>query len=301
MKLGSIEAGGTKFVCAIGNEKGEIFERAVFPTCSPEITMESVVSFFKNKGIEALGIGSFGPISLNPKSEDYGSITTTPKILWQNYNILKKLKEKFDIPVGFDTDVNVAALGEYTWGGAKGLNSCFYMTVGTGIGAGIIAEGNMIHGLLHPEAGHIIVPKHPEDTFEGVCPFHKNCLEGLASGPAIEKRWGKKGNELPSDHVAWDIEAYYIAVAMVQTILMVSPERIILGGGVMKQFQLFQKIRNKTAKLLNGYIKVPAITLNMDEYIIPPVLGDNAGICGGLALAARELKKQEGKSVSVKI
>ena len=291
MKLGSIEAGGTKFVCAIGNENGEIFERVVFPTKSPQETMENVINFFQGKKIDAMGVGSFGPISLNPKAEDYGSITTTPKLLWQNYNILKKLKEDFDIPIGFDTDVNVAALGEYTWGGAKGLNSCFYMTVGTGIGAGIIAEGNMIHGLLHPEAGHIIVPRHPDDKFEGGCPFHKNCLEGMASGPAIEKRWGKKANELPPDHIAWDIEAYYIAVAMVQTILMVSPERIILGGGVMKQTQLFDKIRQKTAELLNGYVKVPAITLDMDSYIIPPALGDNAGICGGLALAARELKK----------
>lgn len=291
MRLGSIEAGGTKFVCAVGNENGEIFERVVFPTKSPHETMENVINFFQGKEIEAMGVGSFGPISLNPKAEDYGSITTTPKLLWQNYNILKKLKEHFDIPIGFDTDVNVAALGEYTWGGAKGLNSCFYMTVGTGIGAGIIAEGNMIHGLLHPEAGHIIVPRHPEDNFEGGCPFHKICLEGMASGPAIEKRWGKKGSELPPDHIAWDIEAYYIAVAMVQTILMVSPERIILGGGVMKQTQLFDKIRRKTAELLNGYVKVPAITLDMESYIIPPALGDNAGICGGLALAARELKK----------
>lgn len=291
MRLGSIEAGGTKFVCAIGNENGEVFERGVFPTTSPEETMEKVIEFFKGKEIEAMGVGCFGPLSLNPKNKDYGAITTTPKVLWQNYNIVNKLKEHFNIPIGFDTDVNIAALGEYTWGGAKGLDSCFYMTVGTGVGAGIIAEGKMIHGLLHPEVGHMIVPKHPEDDFEGICPFHKNCLEGLACGPAIEKRWGKKGHELPADHKAWDIEAYYLSVAVVETIVMLSPEKIILGGGVMKQSQLFEKIRKQVKEMLNGYINVSEITENIDEYIIYPKLGDNAGISGGLALAKQVLQK----------
>ena len=291
MRLGSIEAGGTKFVCAIGNENGEVFERGVFPTTSPEETMEKVIEFFKGKEIEAMGVGCFGPLSLNPKNNDYGAITTTPKVLWQNYNIVNKLKEHFDIPIGFDTDVNIAALGEYTWGGAKGLDSCFYMTVGTGVGAGIIAEGKMIHGLLHPEVGHMIVPKHPEDDFEGICPFHKNCLEGLACGPAIEKRWGKKGHELPADHKAWDIEAYYLSIAVVETIVMLSPEKIILGGGVMKQSQLFEKIRKQVKEMLNGYINVSEITENIDEYIIYPKLGDNAGISGGLALAKQVLQK----------
>ncbi|MBR8700973.1 putative fructokinase [Fusobacterium sp. DD29] len=291
MRLGSIEAGGTKFVCAIGNENGEVFERGVFPTTSPEETMEKVIEFFKGKEIEAMGVGCFGPLSLNPKNKDYGAITTTPKVLWQNYNIVNKLKEHFNIPIGFDTDVNIAALGEYTWGGAKGLDSCFYMTVGTGVGAGIIAEGKMIHGLLHPEVGHMIVPKHPEDDFEGICPFHKNCLEGLACGPAIEKRWGKKGHELPADHKAWDIEAYYLSIAVVETIVMLSPEKIILGGGVMKQSQLFEKIRKQVKEMLNGYINVSEITENIDEYIIYPKLGDNAGISGGLALAKQVLQK----------
>lgn len=291
MRLGSIEAGGTKFVCAIGNENGEVFERGVFPTTSPEETMEKVIEFFKGKEIEAMGVGCFGPLSLNPKNKDYGAITTTPKVLWQNYNIVNKLKEHFNIPIGFDTDVNIAALGEYTWGGAKGLDSCFYMTVGTGVGAGIIAEGKMIHGLLHPEVGHMIVPKHQEDDFEGICPFHKNCLEGLACGPAIEKRWGKKGHELPADHKAWDIEAYYLSIAVVETIVMLSPEKIILGGGVMKQSQLFEKIRKQVKEMLNGYINVSEITENIDEYIIYPKLGDNAGISGGLALAKQVLQK----------
>lgn len=245
MILGSIEAGGTKFVCAVGDEKGNIMERAEFPTTSPEETMNLVIDFFKNKNIEAMGIGCFGPISLNKKSADYGCITTTPKLLWQNYNIVKKIKDNFDIPVGFDTDVNAAALGEFTWGQAKGLNSCLYMTVGTGIGAGLIVEGNLVHGLLHPEMGHMMICHEERDLFEGCCPFHKNCLEGMASGPALEKRWGKKAFELSADHVAWDLEAHYLSVALMDAILMISPEKIILGGGVMKQKQLFPIIRKK--------------------------------------------------------
>ena len=179
----------------------------------------------------------------------------------------------------------------YTWGAAKGLNSCFYMTVGTGIGAGIIAEGNLIHGLLHPEAGHMMICHEERDLFEGACPFHKNCLEGMASGPAIEKRWGKKPSELDSDHIGWDIEAHYLSVAIMDAVLMISPEKIILGGGVMKQSHLFPLIRKKVQERLNGYIKVPEILENIENYIVYPELGDNAGICGGLALALRELKK----------
>ena len=291
MILGSIEAGGTKFVCAVGDENGVIKERVSFPTTTPEETMDKVVEFFRDKNIEAVGIGCFGPICLDKKSEEYGAITTTPKLLWQNYNIVKKIKDNFNIPVGFDTDVNAAALGEYTWGAAKGLNSCLYMTVGTGIGAGIIAEGNLIHGLLHPEAGHMMICHEERDLFEGACPFHKNCLEGMASGPAIEKRWGKKPSELDSDHIGWDIEAHYLSVAIMDAILMISPEKIILGGGVMKQSHLFPLIRKKVQERLNGYIKVPEILENIENYIVYPELGDNAGICGGLALALRELKK----------
>ncbi len=291
MILGSIEAGGTKFVCAVGNEEGKIIERAEFPTTTPEETMNMVVDFFKNKNIEAMGIGCFGPICLNKKSADYGCITTTPKLLWQNYNIVKKIKDNFNIPVGFDTDVNAAALGEFTWGKAKGLNSCVYMTIGTGIGAGLIVEGNLVHGLLHPEVGHMMICHEERDLFKGCCPFHKNCLEGMASGPAIEKRWGKKAYELPEEHTAWEIEAHYLSVGLMDIILMISPEKIILGGGVMKQSHLFPIIRKKVQERLNGYISCPEILEHIDDYIVYPELGDNAGICGGLALALKELKK----------
>lgn len=289
MILGAIEAGGTKFVCALGNEKGEVFERVSFPTTTPEETMGKVVEFFKVKKIEALGVGSFGPIDPNLNSPTYGYITTTPKPHWGNFNVLGELKKHFNVPMAFDTDVNGAALGEIKWGAAKGLKSALYITVGTGIGAGAVAESNMINGLLHPEMGHIYVRRHPDDTYKGRCPFHGDCLEGLAAGPAIEARWGIKGDKLPSDHEAWDIEAYYLAQALVNYILILSPEKIIMGGGVMKQKQLFPLIRKHVKKLLNGYIAKEELNSDIDSYIVYPKLGDNAGICGAIALSLKAL------------
>lgn len=290
MLIGAIEAGGTKFVLGIGNENGEILERLSIPTELPEITMPKVIKFFKEKKIEVLGIGSFGPIDPKLDSPTYGYITTTPKIGWANYNFIGELKKYFDVPVAFDTDVNGAALGELRWGGAQGLKSAIYITVGTGIGAGAVVEGNMIHGLLHPEMGHIKVQRHKNDSFEGNCTYHKDCLEGMAAGPAIEKRWGKKGHELSKDHEAWEMEAFYLAQALVNFILIISPEKIIMGGGVMKQEQLFPLIRKEVQKLLNGYIDKKEILENIDNYIIPPTLGDNAGLCGSIALGLQVLK-----------
>lgn len=286
MKIGAIEAGGTKFVCAIGNEKGEIFERVQFPTTTPEETMNKVVEFLSNKGIETIGLGCFGPVDLNKQSKTYGYITTTPKKYWNNYNIVGELKKHFDVPIGFDTDVNGAALGEATLGAAKGLDSCVYYTIGTGIGAGAYIDGKLIHGLLHPEMGHVLVTVHPEDTYKGICRFHGRCLEGMASGPAIEDRWGEKAYNLPKDHKAWEFEAYYIAQALANCILILSPKKIILGGGVMKQKQLFPLIRNQVQQLLNGYIKADSIIDDIENYIVYPELGDNAGICGALILGA---------------
>lgn len=284
MLIGAIEAGGTKFVLGIGNEKGEILERVSIPTGEPDITMARVVEFFSGKEIKALGVGCFGPIDPKKDSKTYGYITTTPKIKWSNYNIIGELKKYFDIPIAFDTDVNGAALGEITWGEAKNLNSALYITIGTGIGAGAVSEGKMIHGLLHPEMGHIMVKRHKNDTYEGKCPYHKDCLEGLAAGPAIEARWGKKGNELSQNHEAWELEAYYIAQALVNFILILSPEKIIMGGGVMKQEWLFALVRNEVKKQLNGYINKKEILEDIESYIVPPKLGDNAGLCGAIAL-----------------
>lgn len=283
--LGAIEAGGTKFVCGIGNEQGEMMDRVSFPTETPEVTMDRVIAYFAGKNVEAIGVGSFGPIDPIVGSSTYGYITTTPKPYWSNYDLIGKLKNHFAVPMGFDTDVNGAALGEYTWGAAKGLDSCLYITVGTGIGAGAVVGGQLIHGLSHPEMGHIIVRRHPEDTFAGACPYHGDCLEGLAAGPAIHQRWGTMGAELPADHPAWEMEAYYVAQALMNYVLILSPQKIIMGGGVMKQEQLFPLIRRKLQQLLKGYIQHVSLMEDTDSYIVAPGLGDNAGLSGALALA----------------
>lgn len=287
--LGAIEAGGTKFVCGIGKEDGTVLERVSFPTTTPEETMAQVVAFFQDKGVEAIGVGSFGPIDPVKGSPTYGRITTTPKPYWSNYDIVGHLGSHFQVPIEFDTDVNGAALGEYTWGAAKGYDSCLYITVGTGIGAGAVVGGELIHGLSHPEMGHILVRRHPEDKFEGFCPYHGDCLEGVAAGPSLSKRWGVPGAELTPDHPAWDMEAYYLAQALMNYILILSPQKIVMGGGVMKQQQLFPLIHTKLQELLNGYVQSPAINENIAEYIVSPQLGDNAGLCGALALARKAL------------
>lgn len=284
MKIGAIEAGGTKFICGIGDEKGKIFEKISFSTETPDITLVKVVEFFKNKNIEKLGIGSFGPIDLNPESETYGYITKTPKLEWTNFNVVGYLKQYLKVPIFLDTDVNGATLGEATWGVAKGLKNCIYITIGTGIGGGALVSGELVHGMLHPEMGHILVKRHLLDNYEGNCPFHKDCLEGLASGPAIEARWGVKAYELAAEHEAWDIEAYYIAQGLMNFILTLSPEKIILGGGVMKQLHLFPKIRFQVKKLLKGYINTKEILEDLENYIVPPKLGDDAGLLGAIAL-----------------
>lgn len=291
MILGALEAGGTKMVCAIGNENGEILEQISIPTETPEITMPKLLSFFKGKGIEALGIGCFGPIDVNRESDTYGYITTTPKLAWQNYDIVGAFKKELGVPVGFDTDVNGSALGEYTWGIAKGLHSCIYITIGTGVGVGVIVDGNLLHGMMHPEGGHILLNRLPEDTYEGFCPFHKNCMEGLAAGPAIEGRWGKKAIELADREEVWEMEATYIAQALVDYTVLVSPQRIILGGGVMHQTQLLPLVRAKFKELLNGYVKTKELE-DLDSYIVVQSLDDKQGIMGALKLGMMELERQ---------
>lgn len=288
--LGAIEGGGTKFVVAVGTEDGQIQQIESFPTTTPEETMDRTVAFFKDKGVSGIGFGSFGPVDLNPNSPTYGHIAKTPKPHWSGYDVVGHLKRHLNVPVGFDTDVNGAALGEATFGAAKGLNSCLYITVGTGIGAGAVVEGKLVHGLLHSEMGHIMVKRHPEDTYEGKCPYHKDCLEGLAAGPAIEARWGVKAYELGEDHKAWELQTFYLAQALMNYILTISPEKIILGGGVSKQLHLFPRIREQVKTLLNGYVQHPAILEVNEDYIVPPALQDRAGITGALALAVQALK-----------
>lgn len=293
MKLGAIEAGGTKFVVAIGNENGEVLERDSFPTTTPEETMNNIFKFFDGKNVEAIGLGCFGPIDPDLKSETYGYITTTPKPGWGHYNIVGALQEHYpQMPIGFDTDVNGAALGEAYFGAAKGLDNALYLTIGTGIGGGAIVEGNLVHGLLHPEMGHMYLERREDDTYKGKCPYHGTCFEGLAAGPAVEERWGVKGKDLPVDHPAWDLEAWYIAQALAIYVLTISPKKIILGGGIMHQSQLFPMIHKYLQERLNGYIQKDEITTDaIKDYIVWPELGDNAGVCGALALAKLALER----------
>lgn len=292
LHIGGIEAGGTKFVCGIGNERGEVVDSISFPTEDPETTLGKAIAYFKEKSVDAIGIGSFGPIDLRLGSPTYGYVTTTPKPGWGNVDFLGTLRREFDVPCGWNTDVNAAAFGEATWGAAKGLKSCLYYTVGTGIGIGVFLEGRLVQGLVHPEGGHMLTRRHPGDDFAGLCPYHGDCLEGMASGPAIEARWNVKGHELPSNHPAWEMEAYYIAQSITGAVLLNSPEKVILGGGVMQQSQLFPLIREAVKANLNGYVSAGEIVERMDEYIVPPGLGQQAGLCGAFALGLAALQSQ---------
>jgi len=284
---GGIEAGGTKFVCAVAGDDGEILAETTFPTTVPDQTVERAIEFLRQQGeLAAVGVGSFGPVDLIPGSPTYGTITTTPKPGWANADIVGRVRQALDVPVGFDTDVNGAALGEHRWGAAQGLDTFVYLTIGTGIGGGGMVDGRLIHGLVHPEMGHTRIPHDlNRDPFAGVCPFHGDCFEGLATGPAIEARWGQRGETLPPDHPAWELEAHYIALGVVNLVCTLSPQRVILGGGVMQQAHLFPLIRSKVQQLLNGYLKAPAILERIDEYIVPPGLGHRAGVKGAIALA----------------
>ena len=283
MYYGAIEAGGTKMVCAVGNADGSIVERMETPTLTPEETMPVMLAFFEKYEIETLGIGTFGPVELNKNSERYGSILTSPKMGWQDFNFYKYFKEHIGCKVVVDTDVNVAALGEQRKGVLQGIRNGMYLTIGTGVGGGIIAEGNLVHGMLHPETGHILLQRHPEDKMESFCRFHDNCLEGLAAGPAVEKRAGMKGNDLPEDHPVWDMESWYIAQALVSYTMVLATERIVLGGGVMKQLHLFPKIRKEYAKLMNGYLDTKQLK-DLDTFIVPAGLHGDQGIIGALFL-----------------
>jgi fructokinase len=288
---GSIEAGGTKFVCGVGNGPEDLIVDS-FPASSPQETVERSVQFFKRFPVEAVGIGSFGPVDLHPDSPTYGYITSTPKPGWAYFDFAGSVKRALGVPVALDTDVNTAAMGEAEWGAARGLSDFLYITVGTGIGGGAMVSDRIMHGLVHPEMGHIRLPRNPqEDPFGGVCPYHGDCLEGLASGPAIQARWGLPGQELPPDHPAWALEARYLALGLATLVCTLSPQRVILGGGVMQQGQIFPAIRSELKQLLNGYIQSAAILERMETYVTPPGLGNRSGVLGGLALAANSVRR----------
>lgn len=282
-----IEAGGTKWVCAVGSGPDDLRASVTFPTTTPAETIGRAMEFLRaQEGLAAVGIGSFGPVDVQPHSPTWGAITTTPKPGWAQTELGGLVQRTLQLPVGFDTDVNAAALGEYRWGAAQGLTTFLYLTIGTGIGGGGMVNGRLLHGALHPEVGHMLVPHdRAADPFAGSCPYHGDCLEGLAAGPALLARWGVRGETLAADHPAWALEARYLAYALVNLICVVSPERLILGGGVMHQPTIFDLIRRDVLALLNGYLQIPAITAAIDTYIVPPALGDRAGVLGAIALA----------------
>jgi fructokinase len=294
--FGSIEAGGTKFVCGVGTGPADL-KITQFPTTSPKETLAIAIDFLRNESkgeLEAVGIGSFGPIDLHRTSLTFGYVTSTPKKGWQNYNLAGTVRDALSVPVGFDTDVDAAALGEARWGAAQNLTDFLYLTIGTGIGGGAIINGRVLHGLVHPEMGHIKVPHDvAQDPYPGCCPYHGDCLEGLASGPAMQGRWGIAAQELPPDHKAWTLEAHYLALGLANWVLTLSPQRILLGGGVLRQSHLFGRIRQDLVALLNGYVRATEIIRDIDQYVVPPQLGTRAGVLGGLALAEQAYSRLE--------
>jgi fructokinase len=287
--FGTIEGGGTKFVCAIGRAPDDLRDVVTFPTTTPDETLRMAISFFSEQdSLDAIGIAMFGPLDLDRSSATYGSVRATPKPGWSRVDVVSPVSEAFGVPVGFDTDVNGAALGEGRWGAGRGLETFLYVTIGTGIGGGGVIAGDPIHGLVHPEIGHLRIPRHPEDSFPGACPFHGDCLEGLAAGPAIAARWGRSATDLgPDSDRAIEFEAFALGQAMANLVLTVSPERIILGGGVMKIPGLLDATRQQMLASLGGYVDASIFADGAVDFLVAPELGDRSGIAGGLVLAER--------------
>ncbi len=283
---GGVEAGGSKWVCAVGSSPTDIRGTTTFPTTEPDETIARAVEFFaRNGSLAAVGIGSFGPIDPRRSSQSFGFITTTPKPGWAHTNVAGRLAKSLDIPVAFDTDVNAAALGERRWGAAVDVANFCYVTVGTGIGGGVVVDGRLVHGLLHPEIGHMRIPHDREaDPFPGCCPYHGDCFEGLASGEAMRERWGKAALDLDDD-APWQLEAEYVALGLMNVICALSPERIILGGGVMKKQDLLSRVQGRLRDLTAGYFDALELKDAIVDFVVPPGLGDRAGVLGAIALA----------------
>ena len=294
--FGGIEAGGTKIVCAVGSNPDDLRDEIRFETTNPSDTLRRAIKYFKRQNsrhpLKAIGVGTFGPIDMAPESPTFGYIKSTPKLGWANTDIVGRISRELNLPVFFNTDVYTAALAEYLWGVAKGVDNFLYLTIGTGIGGAALIDGQQLFGLTHSEMGHIFIPHDLEtDPFVGVCSKHSDCFEGLASGPAIEKRWGIKPEDIPQDHPAWVQEARYIAFGLVNFILTMSPKQIVIGGGVMEQAHLFPLVRKSVLELLNGFVQTPMMGEDSTNYIVPPRLGNKAGILGAIALARQELER----------
>ncbi|RLK62483.1 ROK family protein [Atopobacter sp. AH10] len=286
--IGAIEAGGTKFVCAVGEKATDLRDRIVIPTRQPKETMAEVIAYFKkHEPLEAIGIASFGPIEVDKTSDYYGYITTTPKAGWENYDLLSPLKDAFPgTELAFDTDVNGAALGEYTHGAGQDVRSVLYLTVGTGVGGGFVSDGEIRNGYGHPEMGHILVTRRSDDNYKSRCPYHSHCLEGLAAGPTVAGRLGKSSHEIDASHPVFEAIADYLGQALVSYTVTLRPERIVIGGGLMKVPGLLDKVCQAFEKDLNGYLPIPK------DYITSPALGDDAGITGAFLLGQEALLKE---------
>lgn len=301
---GGVEAGGTKFICAVGTGPDDVREWAKIDTTTPEQTLREMLAFFRAASaragtLDAFGIASFGPVDLHADSPTFGFITSTPKAGWANVDLRGAVREAFGVPVAFDTDVNAAALAEGRWGAAQRLDTFIYLTIGTGVGGGGLIDGRLMHGLVHPEMGHVRIPHDlAMDPFAGVCPFHGDCLEGLASGPAMNARWLQPAESLPDDHPGWALEARYLAFALVNVICTLSPQRIVIGGGVMSKEHLFPLVRQQVVELLNNYVRAPEILDGIETFIVPPGLGHRAGMLGALALAEHQLRLAENRSAA---
>lgn len=289
MRLGALEAGGTKMVCAVVSGDGEVLDRMETPTLTPAETVPQMIEWFTARDVDALGIGAFGPTCVDPNDERYGSILQTPKLAWRGHGLRAAFADALGIPVAYDTDVNVACLGEVVYGCCKGLEDAVYVTIGTGVGAGVMCAGRLLHGMLHPEAGHILLEVQPGDEGNCVCPYHDRCFEGLAAGPSIEHRWGKKGFELADRPEVWDLESTYLAEGIATYVLCYSPQRIVLDGGVMKQTQLFPLVRKKVLEYLNGYLVTPELA-DIDSYIVEAGCKGDQGVLGCIKLGRRALE-----------
>ena len=293
--IGAIEAGGTKFVAAVAREDGTLLAQARIPTETPQTCFPALAAFFSNAAaahgpIAAFGVASFGPIEIDPASRNYGTFTTTPKPGWAGARFHDVLGQ-FGAPIVVDTDVNGAALGEWEQGAGQGCTTLAYTTIGTGVGSGVLRNGQSLMGFSHFESGHIPVPRDlASDPYPGFCPFHGDCLEGLAAGPAIKARWGMSLSELASPHDQIALIAGYIAQLAVSLVLLHMPDRLIFGGGVMKAPGLIEALRRTTEAKLAGYIKAPQLDPGLERYIVGPGLGDQAGITGAIALGRRALK-----------